>query len=259
MNIVRVARAAVLAGVLSVPWVYGQTENLAFRSAPMAVCVSNTYSVVLDYVAAPADPSPRTIVVNLLNPENGWSWHGGDSFSGIAVGGGAVTARVTVLGTAMIGTNYLWSSFIGTNTDWQQAYKLIEQGPVAVRAPDADEDGLPDTFELQYSGTTTNMSPGGDEDHDGYSNHNEFMAGTSPADGADYLGVWIRWTNAIPGLFVGWKSCDGRFYNLERSTNLLVPPVVIESNVAATVPWNVSYDPAAVREGPYFYRVKVVR
>ena len=49
---------------------------------------------------------------------------------------------------------------------------------------DSDSDGLPDYWELKYSGTTTGMSPGADDDHTGMSNFAKFAFGLDPTKGS---------------------------------------------------------------------------
>jgi hypothetical protein len=47
---------------------------------------------------------------------------------------------------------------------------------------DADGDGLPDDWEIAHFGNTTSQDGSGDPDHDGATNHDEFLAGTDPMD-----------------------------------------------------------------------------
>ena len=94
---------------------------------------------------------------------------------------------------------------------------------------DADGDGLPDEYEnllLPYyadAGLGTNIAailPGDDFDHDGYSNQQEFDAGTIPVDEADYLKI-ADFRKASGGyMALSFLSAPGRTYTLPRSDDL---------------------------------------
>ncbi|OQW96594.1 MAG: hypothetical protein BWK77_04210, partial [Verrucomicrobia bacterium A1] len=66
---------------------------------------------------------------------------------------------------------------------------------------DIDNDGLTDSWELEYGGSITGMDPYEDVDGDGYSNLEEFLAGSDPNDIASYPGhltsyvVHLAYTN----------------------------------------------------------------
>ena len=49
---------------------------------------------------------------------------------------------------------------------------------------DSDSDGLPDYWELKYSGSTTAMSPGGNTDGSGMSNFTKYAFGLDPTKGS---------------------------------------------------------------------------
>ena len=55
-----------------------------------------------------------------------------------------------------------------------------------------------------------------------------------------------------------WSSVAGKYYRLERSTNLLSIPVfdhTVRTGIPATPPVNTETDTNATGEGPYFYRI----
>lgn len=66
---------------------------------------------------------------------------------------------------------------------------------------DMDDDGLPDLWERQYGGCDTCMDPGADLDGDGYTNLEEYEAGSDPTDQNSYPGhissytVHLAYTN----------------------------------------------------------------
>ena len=66
--------------------------------------------------------------------------------------------------------------------------------------PDADGDGIPDAWELQYGMNTTNgLAPNADNDGDGMSNRDEYVAGTDPTNALSFLKVELA---ATPGTAV---------------------------------------------------------
>ena len=95
---------------------------------------------------------------------------------------------------------------------------------------DADGDGLPDEYEnllLPYyadAGLGTNIwaiSPDDDFDHDGYSNQQEFDAGTIPVEGSDFLKIDNFFKPAGGYLALSFLSAPGRTYTVPQSDNLV--------------------------------------
>jgi hypothetical protein len=95
---------------------------------------------------------------------------------------------------------------------------------------DVDGDGLPDEYEallLPYyadagRGTNiTDISPNDDFDEDGYSNLQEFYAGTIPVEGADLPRISDFFQAANGYLALSFLSAPGRTYVLPRSDKLL--------------------------------------
>ena len=59
--------------------------------------------------------------------------------------------------------------------------KLHDQGPDNAAIPDIENDNLPDDWEIQYfTNTTTATSLSGDNDLDGFTNLQEYVAGSNP-------------------------------------------------------------------------------
>lgn len=114
---------------------------------------------------------------------------------------------------------------IPTDRDWYafRNYAALAQSRVVVRtatsgtiseqvAPalysldddyDMDNDGLPDAWERQYGGCDTCMHPGADPDSDGYTNLEEYQAGSDPTDPTSYPGhissyvLHLAYTNGV--------------------------------------------------------------
>ena len=84
-------------------------------------------------------------------------------------------------------------------------------------------DGIPDGWRRQYfggDGTTTNgMScAGGDADHDGVSNYNEYVAGTTPTNALSYFKIQSATNAAVFKAY--YQSSASRKYSLYYTTNL---------------------------------------
>lgn len=68
---------------------------------------------------------------------------------------------------------------------------------------DMDNDGLPDAWERQYGGCDECMNPGADPDNDGYTNLEEYLAGSDPTDPNSYPGhissyvLHLAYTNGV--------------------------------------------------------------
>ncbi len=88
-----------------------------------------------------------------------------------------------------------------------------------ISTPDADADGLSDSWELQYFNGITNAVAGADPDGDGFSNLQEYIAGTIPTNSQSFLNISSL---AIPsgGAEIRWGAVSGRVYSVYWQTNL---------------------------------------
>lgn len=123
---------------------------------------------------------------------------------------------------------------------------------------DDDNDGLPHDWEVANGLSDANAADAQlDSDGDGFSNRLEYLAGTDPRNGASVLKVGEvaqRSTANGGGVAISWASIAGRFYNLERTYDL-VHWIAISENTAATPPLNTVIDPAPTSLGKAFYRL----
>jgi len=86
-----------------------------------------------------------------------------------------------------------------------------------------DTNGLPIAWELTYFGHT-GVDPNADPDDDGMSNFQEYLAGTNPTNGADYLAITAKTfspngTNAS----LTWNSTPARYYYILKTPSLAAP------------------------------------
>ena len=86
--------------------------------------------------------------------------------------------------------------------------------------PDIDSDGLPNEWELQYYGNTTNAIAGNDDDGDGDSNINEYIADTNPTSDVSFLQFVID-ANPDTGIALSYESSAARVYSVFCRTNAI--------------------------------------
>ena len=82
---------------------------------------------------------------------------------------------------------------------------------------DTDADGLPDFWEMNYTGNITNMSATADPDGDGMINRDEYVAGTDPTNALSVLKLTLTTTNTAVLQFVAQPNIG---YTLQYRTNL---------------------------------------
>jgi subtilisin family serine protease len=127
-----------------------------------------------------------------------------------------------------------------------------------LRIVDTDGNGLPDWWEQLYFGQLTGTDPNADPDNDGASNLAEWLAGTDPTDPNSYLKLVIPNGRPTNGYVVQWPSVAGRFYRLQRATNLATGfNTLVQTNVAATPPTNTLNDTTALPGNTRFYQLQL--
>jgi hypothetical protein len=153
-------------------------------------------------------------------------------------------------------------AFADDPANWQAGAPTAGRLNQAAYTADTDHDGLPDEWELA-NGLDPNAPGGfngplGDPDGDGASNWEEYIAGTNPLDGQDYLRL-DRVTLSPPYCVLEFNTRTGRTYTVESaavlgSTNMWVPVTggINGNDSPATV-----YD--QIGSSARFYRLKVTR
>ena len=108
---------------------------------------------------------------------------------------------------------------------------------------DSDSDGIPDFFEIHFSGTVTALSPTADGDQDGLNNLGEFAFAFNP-NASDAV-------NITPISIVTPSGSTDRFFTIvyqrpQVAQSLLSYTSEVSFDLSQTMPW--SSDPADVQE-----------
>jgi hypothetical protein len=85
---------------------------------------------------------------------------------------------------------------------------LIDEGTSG--NPDADDDGMPDAWEIRYGG---DLHPFGDEDKDRANNYREYICGTDPTDPHSRLELHIQMREEGQ-IVMDWETRPGRIYRV---------------------------------------------
>jgi len=126
--------------------------------------------------------------------------------------------------------------------------------------PDADLDGIPDAWELQFFGSITGALASGNADMDSQTNGDEFIAGTDPTNAASFFQVATDAVNAgnpSQHVVINWKALNGRVYNVLWARSLEEDFQPLE--IGIQYPQNNYTDTVHAAESTGFYRVVVMR
>jgi hypothetical protein len=134
---------------------------------------------------------------------------------------------------------------------------------IAVHWIDDDRDGLPRWWEVANGLSDANPLDGtGDRDGDGFSDAAEFLAGTNPRNGADFLRVGsFHATSVAPDgttrqVSFSWASVAGAVYDIQRSFSLSGGWETVATDVTATPPLNSYVDRLSQDQPRAFYRLR---
>jgi hypothetical protein len=138
--------------------------------------------------------------------------------------------------------------------------RIAESNAFAVDSNlDTNGNGLPDSWESRYFGSTGSADggPNDDPDHDGLTNREEFAAGTHPLD----PGSAVRIVNVERGastVGVSFNTIAGKGYQLERTTSLAPAQwTTVSSGVMGTGGIVRIADPLTPSTGNCFYRIRL--
>ncbi len=100
---------------------------------------------------------------------------------------------------------------------------------------DTDSDGIADAWEQTYFANLTTSTATSDSDGDGASDKDEYIAGTDPENGADYLRIVSHsYNGAYTEATVVFTTDPTRLYRLETSDNLGLSPDVWTNSAHGT-------------------------
>jgi spore coat protein CotH len=118
-------------------------------------------------------------------------------------------------------------------TNWVAATPTAA-GPNNGNAYDSNNDGLPDSWQLQYFSSLADpqSAPGADPDGDGFTNLQEYLAGTNPTDSTSYLKIDSA-TVAGSNTAIRFNAVVGKTYTVLYRTNLTLGAWAKLSNVPA--------------------------
>lgn len=124
---------------------------------------------------------------------------------------------------------------------------------------DSNGDGVPDSFYLAHGLDPTNPVIGSaDIDKDGFTNKEEWQAGTHPTNGQSFLKVdGLLVPDSDPGIALRWMAASGVFYAVERTTHPATPFERIVTNLPGQGDWRTHGDTGALGPGPWIYRISV--
>jgi len=87
---------------------------------------------------------------------------------------------------------------------------------------DIDDDGLPDAYEITHSGSYTGLPAQADQDMDGYSNLQEFIADTNPTNSASYPAAHAIDRDGMD-IQIWFQSATGRLYAVYGCDDIVQP------------------------------------
>jgi hypothetical protein len=129
--------------------------------------------------------------------------------------------------------------------------------------PDTDGDGIPDAWELQFAPGLATLSGVGDNDGDGLTNVEEFLADTNPLDPNSVLRITrVAKPSAASATTLIWSSSPTRQYRIHGATALTLPVTWTEVGLGLIPPGagaTTSRDVAASADPHRFFLIEAIK
>ena len=156
------------------------------------------------------------------------------------------------------------SGFIyGANIGWislGNAVAFVQTDAIAPGA-DSDGDGIADAFEYQFAGNLGTMNAVSDFDRDGFTDLEEYLAGTDPTNPADSLKI-IQFIVSPSGANVTltWLSRPTRRYFIEKRADFGASNLWLDSGLGLLLPdGGTTTRFLSGGTNPGYFRIKAVR
>jgi lysophospholipase L1-like esterase len=153
----------------------------------------------------PASSSSRVNFTLRVSPDGGNTW----PVSRLLDAGSGAYSSICILPDRSIGVLFEKDNYT------KITFARVEEAWLLNPDVDADNDGMPDAWEILHGLNPTVDDSALDADGDGFSNSEEYAAGTDPLDAASAVGI----TSSAGGALT-WRSIPGRSYRIEESTDL---------------------------------------
>lgn len=142
-----------------------------------------------------------------------------DSGGGVFYDTGSEWELAGIMFTVSTESGQPWpgTSVYGNKTYSADMQYYVSQITNIVQITDHDEDGIPDLWEYEQSGSTTGVIAAADQDSDGFSGGQEYVADTDPVDSNSFLRVdgFVASSNQV----VTFIGSTNRQYRLLYTTN----------------------------------------
>jgi subtilisin family serine protease len=118
-----------------------------------------------------------------------------------------------------------WNTVTNYLTPPPATQTLVQDGTATFSAnyvfPDSNTNGISDLWEMAHFGKVDPVyPPSRDSDHDGFSDRDEFLAGTDPKDPASFLSLDAEPMASANGVVLRWSQTIGLSYRLQQTTDL---------------------------------------